>query len=353
MNTSDAIIVRDLSKSFRTFNRRDGVWGSVKDLFHRNYQSLQAVDHISFSVKRGELIGYIGPNGAGKSTSIKMLTGILKPTSGEINVLGFDPFRNREKYTKQIGVVFGQRTQLWWDIAVLESFRLLSTIYDVPQEEFQKRLEQFTELFDLKDVLRTPVRKLSLGQRMRCDLAASLLHRPEVLFLDEPTVGLDAVGKDSIRSFLRQINKEFKTTIVLTTHDLQEIEELCERIVIIDKGRIIYDGSLERIKDLPGLMRQVSIDFNLEAPIDELKRLFGDHVHFEKVSERRVVGSFDPQSISTVQLIKEIVGRYEIADFTVEEPNIEEVVMKIYREGVGSSNPIVKNHDSNPQAVPR
>ena len=236
------IEVSNLSKTYRSFDRREGVWGSVLDLFQREYRDVVAVESISFSVDKGELIGYIGPNGAGKSTSIKMLTGILKPTGGEMLVNGFHPYRQRKVYTKHIGVVFGQRTQLWWDIAVIESFKLLAKIYQVGDADFTERLGRLTEILDLGAVLRLPVRKLSLGQRMRCDLAASLLHNPKVLFLDEPTIGLDTVGKDAIRGFLRQVNREYDTTIILTTHDLKEIEELCKRIIVLDKGKIIYDG---------------------------------------------------------------------------------------------------------------
>jgi len=328
------ITVNNLSKHFKTFSRRTGVWGSLKDLFHRDYRTLKAVDEISFTVEPGELLGYIGPNGAGKSTSIKMLTGILKPTSGEMDVMGFDPFRDRKAYTKHIGVVFGQRTQLWWDIAVIESFRLLGRIYEVEQSEFQKRLDRLTEILELQEMLRTPVRKLSLGQRVRCDLAASLLHNPPVLFLDEPTIGLDAVAKDSARSFLRQINKEYRTTIILTTHDLKEIEELCQRIMILDHGHIIYAGSLDSIKNLPGLRKRISLDFVGDVPLEELRRTLGKEVEFIQESARRVVGRYDPSKLETVRLIREVLERCDVADLTLSEPSIEQVVMKIYRDGI-------------------
>ena len=220
------------------------MWGSIQNLFVRDYKTVSAVDSVNFSIERGEMVGYIGPNGAGKSTSIKMLTGILVPSSGEIRVNGFVPFRQRRQYVKTIGVVFGQRTQLWWDIAVVESFKLLRRIYDVPQRDFDARMERFDEILGIRDYLHTPVRKLSLGERMRCDLAAALLHNPPLLFLDEPTIGLDVVAKDHIRQFLRAINREFQTTVLLTTHDLDDIEELCRRIMIIDHGKVLYDGPL-------------------------------------------------------------------------------------------------------------
>ena len=329
-----AIEVNELSKTFRVFSRREGVMGSVKDLFHREYSDLNAVDKISFSIEQGEIVGYIGPNGAGKSTSIKMLTGILKPTSGEMNVLGFHPFKDRKAYTKHIGVVFGQRTQLWWDIAVIESFKLLGKIYEVPKADFDQRLEMLTDILGMKEFLHTPVRKLSLGQRLRSDLAASLLHGPKILFLDEPTIGLDAVAKDSIRTFLRKINQEMKTTVLLTTHDLKEIEELCERIVVVDHGKIIYDGDLKKIRTLPGLGKNIVIDFAGPAPVDALCEKFSGKAEFEKLSERRVEVQYDPQSLPTVSLVQDIVGSFEIADFNISEPDIEEVIMKIYRDGV-------------------
>ena len=329
--STPVISVSHLTKTFQTFSRREGVWGSVKDLFHRDYKTLLAVDDISFTVEPGELIGYIGPNGAGKSTSIKMLTGILKPTSGEMSVLGFHPFRERKKYTKHIGVVFGQRTQLWWDIAVIESLKLLGAVYEVPKSEFETRLGTLKEILGLEDLLHTPVRKLSLGQRIRCDLAASLIHNPAVLFLDEPTIGLDAVAKQSTREFLRRINAEFKTTIILTTHDLKEIEELCERIIILDKGKVIYDGSLEQVKALPGLERRLVIDFSNDVTEDELRSTVTSAVRIECEGPRRAALTFDQQSVQTVELLRAILTRFEIHDLTVNEPDIEQVVMKIYR----------------------
>ncbi len=333
-NSVTTIRVQNLRKEFRTFKRREGVWGSVRDLLQRNYTTLPAVDGISFNVEPGELIGYIGPNGAGKSTSIKMLTGILKPTSGEMEVLGFHPFRDRKSYTKNIGVVFGQRTQLWWDIAVIESLRLLGRIYEVPDKEFESRLEKLDVILGLKDLLHTPVRKLSLGQRVRCDIAASLIHQPKVLFLDEPTIGLDAVAKDSIRSFLKRLNKEFSITVILTTHDLQEIEELCHRIVILDKGKIIFDGPLTQIKALPGLRRHITVDFLGAAPAEQLNAAFNGRAQFLQESERRLVADYDPISVPTVELIRQVVGQHQVADLTIAEPTIEEVVMKIYRDGI-------------------
>jgi ABC-2 type transport system ATP-binding protein len=309
------------------------VLGGFRDLLSRQTKQIKAVDNISFNVEQGELLGYIGPNGAGKSTSIKMLTGILKPTSGDMNIMGFHPFRERKLYTKHIGVVFGQRTQLWWDIAVKESFRLLRSIYEVPKDEYESRLKQLKQFLELDELLDVPVRKLSLGQRIRCDLTASLLHNPKVLFLDEPTIGLDAVAKDSIRTFLRQINRELGTTIILTTHDLQEIEELSTRIMILDHGNIIYDGSLNAVRNLPGIKRKAVVDFHKEVGKECLGSLLSNDVEISNEGERRVIVRFDPQKFSPVELLKAIVSSCEVADIAIAEPNIEDVVKKIYRDG--------------------
>lgn len=332
VNQMSIITVENLTKIFKTFDRREGVIGSLKDLVHRNYRDFKAVDQISFQLQPGELVGYIGPNGAGKSTSIKMLTGILSPTGGKIDVMGFDPFRDRKIYARNIGVVFGQRTQLWWDIAVQESFRLLAKIYGVAPKDYEARMELLGEVLGLEEFLRTPVRKLSLGQRMRADLAASLLHKPPILFLDEPTVGLDAVAKESIRLFLRRINREYNTTIILTTHDLDEIEELCSRIIIIDHGKIIFDGPLKEIKSLPGLKKEITIDFSRNIETGDSVDL-GSDVEILERTGRRIRAAFDPQQSPTPELIKNVVTKYEIADLTVMEPRIEDVVKKIYREG--------------------
>lgn len=259
----EIIRARGLIKEFKIFRRREGVKGAFRDLFHRNYQVLKAVDQINLSINKGEIVGYIGANGAGKSTTIKMLTGILVPTGGELIVDGFHPHKQRENYTRNIGVVFGQRSQLWWDIAVIESFRLLQKIYRVPDEDFKSRLAYFGEILALGDLLHLPVRKLSLGQRMRCELAGSLLHNPAILFLDEPTIGLDVLAKARIREFLREINERYQTTIMLTTHDLGDIEALCSRVIILDKGKILFDGTLAGLREnwgeenLEDIVRQI------------------------------------------------------------------------------------------------
>src|ERR1700687_3776075 len=342
MNTDSLIHVRDLCKHFRSFHRREGVWGSIQNLFVRDYRTVSAVDRVSFEINRGEMVGYIGPNGAGKSTSIKMLPGILVPTSGEIRVNGFVPFRQRRQYVKSIGVVFGQRTQLWWDIAVIESFKLLRRIYDVPQRDFDARMERFNEILGLGDYLHTPVRKLSLGERMRCDLAAALLHNPPLLFLDEPTIGLDVVAKDQIRQFLRAINQRYQTTVLLTTHDLDDIEELCRRIMIIDHGRLLYDGPLGLLKER--LLRTKQIKFILrdgeQGPrLSTFERSLAQSpasasLQFERLDEMTCRIRFDRTRISSSALIRDIVGSVEVRDFIIEDEPIEEVVKRIYSDGV-------------------
>ncbi|HEX9224787.1 MAG TPA: ATP-binding cassette domain-containing protein, partial [Candidatus Acidoferrales bacterium] len=335
----DALIsVRDLAKHFRTFKRREGLRGGFINLFHRDYQTLQAVDRISFEIARGEMVGYIGPNGAGKSTSIKMLTGILVPTSGEVRSNGFVPWRQRAAYVKTIGVVFGQRTQLWWDIAVIESFKLLRRIYDVSQRDFDERMELFNQVLGLRDYLHTPVRKLSLGERMRCDLAAALLHNPPLLFLDEPTIGLDVVAKDHIRQFLRAINERYRTTVLLTTHDLDDIEELCRRIMIIDHGRLLYDGPLAELKEK--LLRTKQVKFVLRdgeqaRALRDFEELLahapqGKSLRLERLDEMTCRIRFDRSRISTSDLIRQILAAVEVRDLLIEDEPIEEIVKRIY-----------------------
>jgi viologen exporter family transport system ATP-binding protein len=330
MSHESLIYVHDLCKHFRTFRRREGVWGSIQNLFVRDYKTVAAVDRVSFSIERGEMVGYIGPNGAGKSTTIKMLTGILVPSSGEIRINGYIPFRQRRPYVKTIGVVFGQRTQLWWDIAVIESFKLLRRIYDVPQRDFEARMERFDQILNIRDYLYTPVRKLSLGERMRCDLAAALLHNPPLLFLDEPTIGLDVVAKDHIRHFLRAINREFRTTVLLTTHDLDDIEELCRRIMIIDHGRVLYDGPLSDLKQR--LLRTKQIKFVLKdrAQASGMAAFCRDGLEAEQVDELTYRIRFDRVKVSTSDLIRQILANVEVRDLLIEDEPIEEIVKRIY-----------------------
>ncbi len=242
------IEVKDLRKTFKVARREAGFGQAVKALFHRDYDYIHALDGVSFSIEDGEMVGYIGPNGAGKSSTIKILSGILTPDSGQCQINGRVPWKNRQKHVKEIGVVFGQRTQLWWDVPVIDSFELLKEIYTIPAATYKKNVDELTELLSLGDLLRTPARQLSLGQRMRCEIAGSLLHDPKLLFLDEPTIGLDAVSKLAVREFIQRLNRERRTTVLLTTHDMQDIEALASRILLIGKGRILLDGGLEDIR---------------------------------------------------------------------------------------------------------
>jgi ABC-2 type transport system ATP-binding protein len=323
----------ELVKQFRTFQRREGLWGAVQDLFAREYNTLRAVDSVSFTIEPGEMVGYIGPNGAGKSTSVKMLTGILVPTSGKVIANGFEPYRQRLAFTRTVGVVFGQRTQLWWDIAVIESFRLLKEIYEVSDADYRARMARFDEILELKRYLRQPVRKLSLGERMRCDMAAALLHNPPLLYLDEPTIGLDLLAKENIRQFLKEINREFNTTYLLTTHDLSDIEELCRRLMIIDHGRILFDGPLHDLKRM--LWRQGHIRFELKSSEQgpALEALTMPNVRLDKVDDLTYRASFDREDYTSGDVIRRIVAAVDVRDIFIEEESIEEIVRRIYTGG--------------------
>ncbi len=319
-----------LVKEFRTYKRKEGLLGAVQDLFRREYSTLRAVDEVSFSIEPGEMVGYIGPNGAGKSTSVKMLTGILVPSAGRVEANGFVPYQQRMAYVRTIGAVFGQRTQLWWDIAVVESFRLLKEIYDVSDSDYAQRMKRFDEILELDRYLNQPVRKLSLGERMRCDMAAALLHNPPLLFLDEPTIGLDLLAKDNIRRFLKEINDEFGTTVLLTTHDLANIEQLCERLMIIDHGKILFDGPVEQLKRM--LWRQTHIRLDLkdreQAPLLEALRI--EQVELAKVDELTYRLSFSRDDYSTGDLIRQVVSAVDVRDIFIEEESIEDIVKRVY-----------------------
>jgi ABC-2 type transport system ATP-binding protein len=323
--------VRDLVKVFRVTRKEPGLKGAIRGLFRSEKSQLRAVDGVSFSMERGEMVGYIGPNGAGKSTTIKMLTGILTPTSGEIVVNGMVPWRDRRVYTKRIGVVFGQRTQLWWDIAVVESFRLLREIYGVPESDYAARMKEFDDLLEIGRYLHQPVRKLSLGERMRCDLAASLLHSPPLLFLDEPTIGLDVVAKSSVRAFLSEVNRRDGTTVILTTHDLDDIEELCRRVVIIDRGQVLYDGVLQGLRDRHLPEARIRFDTRDTPGADPGFLDVGDR-QAERVGKNRYEVVVDRRTATPADVIREIVNRYSVVDLSISEPDIEDVVTRIYKE---------------------
>ena len=330
---SPLIEVRNLAKEFRSFKRREGVLGAVQNLFVREYVTIRAVDGVSFTIQQGEMVGYIGANGAGKSTTLKMLTGILVPTSGSIISNGHVPYRDRRRYTRHIGVVFGQRTQLWWDIAVVESFKLLKEIYEISDVDYRRRLGRFSEILNIGEYLHTPVRKLSLGERMRCDLAASLLHNPPLLFLDEPTIGLDVVAKERIREFLKEVNRAERTTVLLTTHDLSDIEELSRRILIIDKGRLLFDGDLAEMKKRLARYNQVKFFLKDRSQIPRLAEVTSNGLALERVDELTYIMRFDRDEHSSAEVIRTLVNRLEVRDLLIEEEPIEEIVKRIYLSG--------------------
>jgi ABC-2 type transport system ATP-binding protein len=322
---TSAVRLRDVHKSFRVYRRGKGALGRVR----RERTTVSAVDGVSFEIDRAEMVGYVGPNGAGKSTTVKMLTGILVPSSGEIRVLGLEPTRQRVDLTKQIGVVFGQRTQLWWDLPLRDSFELLRHIYRIPPDRYRKNLATFSDVLELQPFQSTPVRQLSLGQRMRGDLAAALLHDPEILFLDEPTIGLDVIAKVRIREFLLSINAERGTTVLLTTHDMDDIEQLCRRMLVIDHGHVIYDGDLETIRARFGGDSVLVVDLAEPAPPIDV-----DGAVVERVDGPRQWLRFRRDRISAAKLVADVAARAELKDLAISDPDIEDVVRRIYQEGV-------------------
>lgn len=325
------IEVAGLQKEFKIAKRKEGSFAAIRTLFSREYISKLAVNDVSFAIQSGELVGYIGPNGAGKSTTIKILTGILVPSAGSVRVRGLVPYEQRVENAKQIGVVFGQRTQLWWDLPTIESFELLQHIYKVPKPRYKANMDRFRDLLGMDEFLQTPVRQLSLGQRMRADLAASLLHDPEILYLDEPTIGLDVVAKERIRLFLKEINRERGVTVILTTHDMQDIEKICERMILIDKGTVIYDGPVAQIKERFGKTRTLVVDLEPNG--------YGGQLTVEGAEQVRQDGSrywlrFNRDLVSASELIARVSRHYSIRDLTVEEPEIEGIISRIYQDGL-------------------
>ena len=335
---SSLIYVNDLRKEFKKTIKEPGLKGSVKALFKPNNEIIKAVDGVSFHVPKGEMLGFIGPNGAGKSTVIKMLTGILTPTSGTCEINGQIPQENRQKYVKEIGVVFGQRTQLWWDLPLVETFSVLKEIYNVDDDAFKKRMGFLNEVLELDAFIKSPVRTLSLGQRMRADLAASMIHSPKVLFLDEPTIGLDVAVKNNIRQAITQINEQEDTTIILTTHDLNDIETLCQRIVMIDKGKLIYDGTLANMKGQCGNFREVNMSLENSDEIDKLNfldtfKLKKKDISINKTKEKVSI-SFNQDKLSIADMLEYLLKNTNIKDISVNDVNIEEIVCRMYGKEV-------------------
>ena len=321
-----------LTKQFKTLRRKQGALGALATLFSRDYEVKDAVRDVSFELNAGELVGYIGPNGAGKSTTIKMLTGILVPTSGTCSVNGIVPWADRQANGRQIGVVFGQRSQLYWDLPLIESFQLLRAIYNISKTMYERNLKEFTEMLGLDEFMNTPVRQLSLGQRMRGDFAASMLHEPKVVFLDEPTIGLDVVAKESIRQFIARVNHDRGTTFILTTHDLADIEKLCARIILIDHGRKLFDGSIETIKQHYGANRTLTADLACEDCGDISLSTPG-----ARIVERdgpRIVIEFNRDAVRADELVVELAKHYELKDVTIAEPPLEAIIRGIYQHGL-------------------
>ena len=329
------IQVKNLRKEFKAYSSRSGLKGAFRDLFTRNYKVVPAVNDINFSVKKGEMLGYIGENGAGKSTTIKMLTGILTPTSGEIIVNGMNPHQERERFVQTIGVVFGQRSQLWWDIAVQESFRLLKKVYKVSDEQYDQHMNHVIKTLDIEPLLDKPVRKLSLGQRMRCELAAALIHNPPLLFLDEPTIGLDVLVKLKIREFLKEINEKYNTTILLTTHDLSDIEALCERVVMLDEGKVIYDGALRELKAKWGDQKELQFQFLEAVDISAVKKVTSGLPVVWEIDEKdqTFTATVEDRDELISQVIAQIVAAFKIKDVKINETSTEEIIRNIYEMG--------------------
>lgn len=323
------VIVENLCKTFRVAERQAGMWGALRGIAQRRYRDVIALDNLSFTLDAGELVGYIGPNGAGKSTTVKTLSGILVPDGGRCEVLGFVPWRDRRAYVGQIGVVFGQRTQLWWDLPVIESFDLLRDIYRVPESEYARTRDELIALLTLEPLLDTPVRQLSLGQRMRCDIAAALIHRPRLLFLDEPTIGLDAISKLAVRDFIKKLNREQGVTVILTTHDMDDIEALCTRVMVIAGGKILSDGTLESLRQRVTRERWLLIDLqdkenSIEATIED------PDATVLRQEGNQVCLRYDPEQVSTAALIARISSRYPVKDLFVQNPPIEEIIARLY-----------------------
>ena len=333
MEESDTIIEAvDLRKVFRTSVRREGLLGGLTDVFKRDVREIAALDGVSFSVPAGEIVGYIGANGAGKSTTIKLLAGILKPTSGAARVAGRIPWKERKAHAMNIGVIFGHRTQLWWDIAVVEGLRLLGRIYNVRREDFRDRLGRFSEILGIGGLLRKPVRKLSLGERTRCELAATFLHDPKVVFLDEPTIGLDVNVKSRVRDFIREINGERGVTVVVTSHDLTDIGELCPRVIIIDSGKILFDGSQGKLKERYGKLRKIVLEFYERVD----RRLFSgrfaaDGSSVKWLDDSRVELTFNREEHSAASVMNRLLEGMPVKDLWLMEPDLTSIVKRIYR----------------------
>ncbi|MBR6242364.1 MAG: ATP-binding cassette domain-containing protein [Ruminococcus sp.] len=331
---SAIIELKNVVKEFKVLNRREGLMGSLKDLFSRDYKIVRAVDDISMSIGQGEIVGYLGPNGAGKSTTIKMMTGVLEPTSGEILVGGNVPYKNRAKNSQEIGVVFGQRSQLWWSLPLVESFKLLKDIYQITDKDYSSILDFYRSLVDIEPLLHKPVRQMSLGQRTLSDILAAFLHDPKIVFLDEPTIGLDVSMKAKIRTLIHALNKEKKTTVILTTHDMGDVDALCQRIVIIDKGKMLYDNDIAHLKSFFGSYRtlKIRVDGDLKERADAIQK---EYPGLSVSSDDEWISLLvDEDKEKVIDILGALQKNYNIRDMQLEEISSEEVIKKIYEEGV-------------------
>lgn len=321
------IDVQNISKTFKVVKRREGFAGTVAGIFHPQYERKTVVDKVSFQINEGEMVGFIGPNGAGKSTTVKMLSGILYPDSGVINVDGFIPHKDRKNYVAEIGVVIGHKTQISWDLTPLDSYEVIRRIYKIPEKKYKRNLERLTSMLEIEPYLNQTVRTLSLGQRMRAEIAAALLHSPKIVFFDEATIGVDVMGKDKIRSFLRELNRTDNITMIFTTHDLQDIVQTCDRLLIIDKGKKLYDGSLENIQRTYSSQRIMSVEFE-EMPCKfEFDNVFVKNTESRKNTIQMI---FDIDKINYNDFISYLIESYKVSDITVKEPDIELIIRDIY-----------------------
>ena len=327
MSDQVVISVKNLKKYYKVYQKEPGLWGSIKSLWDRKYEQVKAVDDISFEIKQGEVVGFIGQNGAGKTTTLKVLSGLLYPTSGSVSVIGFDPWDRKPEFQKQFSLVMGQKNQLWWDLPAMESFLLNKAIYEIPDEQFQKTLDKLVELLDVKDVLKVQVRKLSLGQRMKCELIAALLHSPKVLFLDEPTIGLDVVMQKTLRDFIKDYNKEFNATIILTSHYMDDVKQLCKRAIIIDHGHKIFDGDLQKIIDEYARNKILSLVFSKHVTEEKLLQ-YGEVKSFEDPKATLLVPRKDAAKVAA-----KIMTDLAVADINIEEPPIEAIIREVFGKG--------------------
>ncbi|ETI68233.1 ABC transporter ATP-binding protein [Neobacillus vireti] len=321
------IHLEGISKSYKIAKRSSGLRQAAKALFYREHTTINALKDISFSIKQGEIVGYIGPNGAGKSTTIKIMSGILVPDTGKCTIMGYTPWKDRTQYVKNIGVVFGQRSQLWWDVPVIDSFELLKDIYKVPQQEYKSTIDLLIETLELQEIVQSPVRQLSLGQRMRCEIAASLIHNPKIIFLDEPTIGLDAVSKIAVRQFIKTINKEKGVTVILTTHDMNDIEALADRVILIGKGTLLYDGNLEELRKQFGTTKIITADYAKNTDPIQIPGTAA-----LSWTPERIVLSIDTERVKPSEVITHLSNKVELLDVTIETKPIEDIIVQLYKE---------------------